>query len=276
MNWLELIPIIDKVLEHISKIPFKQWLTPFIVSVIITSLLMGLVRPTGIMQPWELGAFDRLLRLRPEEEPDSRLLIVTIDRKDIEYQDREGMSRQGSLADRALVNFTNYPSRAWSQSSMPVNKSLNIIQVSFIRSLLAREEAWDFTADGRSGNRAGGASRGDCPEVQTPLTALIPTSNSGTTVAPRPTFWFYVPYSPQEATSGEFVLLDRQWNVISQIPFRLTETSGLIGITIPTTEPELEINKEYRWSFKLFCEGEETSSSSPIFVPQVACLALAI
>ena len=105
MNWLELIPVIDKVLELIGKIPFKQWLTPFIVSVIITILLMGLVRPTGIMQPWELGAFDRLLRLRPEEGPDPRLLIVTVDRQDLEYQDREGMIRQGSLADRALAEL---------------------------------------------------------------------------------------------------------------------------------------------------------------------------
>ncbi len=105
MNWLELIPIIDKVLELIRKIPFKQWLTPFIVSVTITILLMGLVRPTGIMQAWELRSFDRLLRLRPEEEPDSRLLIVTVERKDIEYQDREGMKMQGSLADRALAQL---------------------------------------------------------------------------------------------------------------------------------------------------------------------------
>ena len=166
----------------------------------------------------------------------------------------------------AVVSFTNYPSRAWSQSPRLVNKSLNIVPVSFIRSLLAQGGGWDFTADGRSGNRDGGASRGGCPAVQPHITALMPTSNWGTTVAPRPTFWFYVPYSPQDATSGELVLLDREWNVISQITFRLTETPGLVSITIPATEPELEINKEYRWIFKLFCEGEESSSSSPNFV----------
>lgn len=140
-----------------------------------------------------------------------------------------------------------------------------MVQVPF----LAERQEWDFTADGRSGNRDGGASRGDCPAVQPGqphITALIPTSNSGTTVAPRPTFWFYVPYSSQEATSAEFVLLDRQWNVISKIPFRLPETPGLVGITIPATEPELEINNWYLWFFKLFCEEEESSSSSPNFV----------
>lgn len=105
MNVWELISIIDKVLELIRKIPFKQWLTPFIVSVTITILLMGLVRPTGLMQPWELRAFDRLLRLRSEEKPDPRLLIVTVNRKDLKYQDREGMRRQGSLAERALVQL---------------------------------------------------------------------------------------------------------------------------------------------------------------------------
>ena len=59
----------------------------------------------GILQPTEWKTFDSLMRMRPSEKPDERLLIVTVDAKDIQYQDSQGMKRQGSLADRALVQL---------------------------------------------------------------------------------------------------------------------------------------------------------------------------
>ncbi len=57
------------------------------------------------------------------------------------------------------------------------------------------------------------------------------------------------------------MLLDEQWNVISLITFKLPERPGLVSLTLPTTVPELEINQEYRWFFKLFC-----GSDNPMFV----------
>ncbi|MCA1993104.1 MAG: CHAT domain-containing protein, partial [Coleofasciculus sp. S288] len=42
-------------------------------SVVVTALVMG-VRQWGVMQLWELLAFDQLMRLRPDERPDPRLL----------------------------------------------------------------------------------------------------------------------------------------------------------------------------------------------------------
>ncbi len=128
-----------------------------------------------------------------------------------------------------------------------------------------KENQWenqvDFSSFGRPGEREIAASRGYCAPGEPPLTALLPTSNWGKTRKKRPTFWFYVPYSSQEVTSGEFVLLDKEWNVISLIIFKLPERPGLVSLTLPTTVPELEINKEYRWFFKLFCD-----SDNPMFV----------
>jgi CHASE2 domain-containing sensor protein len=53
-------------------------------------LLIGLctvgtlaIRYWGVLQPLELGAFDAFVRLRPLEEPDPRLLVVTITESDI-------------------------------------------------------------------------------------------------------------------------------------------------------------------------------------------------
>ncbi|MDF5727634.1 MAG: CHASE2 domain-containing protein [Rhizonema sp. PD38] len=79
----------------------KRFPTALLASVAITTLVMG-IRYLGMLQTWELQAFDQLMRLRPDEAQDSRLLIVTVDEQDIQYQDQKGMERQGSLSNRAL------------------------------------------------------------------------------------------------------------------------------------------------------------------------------
>ncbi len=56
--------------------------TAILSSVIITILLMGL-RWLGIMQPWELKAFDFLMRRMPVEKADKRILIIGADEEDI-------------------------------------------------------------------------------------------------------------------------------------------------------------------------------------------------
>jgi len=55
-----------------------------------------------------------------------------------------------------------------------------------------------------SGRSRGGSVRGRCaaPELaDTRLTALIPDTNVGLTVADYPTFWFYVPYGRTDNVS---------------------------------------------------------------------------
>lgn len=60
--------------------------------VVITSLLVaGLVigvRQVGGIQAWELLTYDQMMRLRPEREPDPRLLLVAITEADIRAQNR--------------------------------------------------------------------------------------------------------------------------------------------------------------------------------------------
>jgi CHASE2 domain-containing sensor protein len=51
-------------------------------SVAVTGLVMGM-RSLGLLQSWELKAFDQMMRLRPAENPDPRLLIVKITAEDI-------------------------------------------------------------------------------------------------------------------------------------------------------------------------------------------------
>ncbi|MCA1995103.1 MAG: CHASE2 domain-containing protein, partial [Coleofasciculus sp. S288] len=75
----------------------------FKVSALITALVIG-IRAIGILQPWELQAFDALMRLRPNEEPDKRILVVTVTEADVQAQ--PARERGGaSLSDRTLAQL---------------------------------------------------------------------------------------------------------------------------------------------------------------------------
>jgi CHASE2 domain-containing sensor protein len=63
---------------------------------VAASIILG--RSLGLLQPLELQAFDHFMRLRPQELPDSRLLIITVDEEDVKNQERD----RGSLSDSAL------------------------------------------------------------------------------------------------------------------------------------------------------------------------------
>ncbi|NEO47950.1 MAG: DUF928 domain-containing protein, partial [Moorea sp. SIO4A3] len=88
---------------------------------------------------------------------------------------------------------------------------------------------------GVPGKRKAAASRGQCPKVKEPLTALVPATPSmasdgqipltvghatgtesvfGLTVVSHPTFWFYVPYALTPDLPLEFVLQDENHNEI--------------------------------------------------------------
>lgn len=183
------------------------------------------------------------------------------------------LSRYAFACILAFISFAN-PSRLSAQSPMTNNtskppnntsKPSNNTSDSKPRRQPQRQqqEKIDFSSYGRPGNRAGGGSRSPCSSTSIPLTALIPVSNWGKTVAATPTFWFYVPYSPDEARSGEFVLQDEKYNDIYRTPFSLPQTPGFVSLTVQSPEASLQTDKWYFWSFKLYC-GEK--SSTPVFV----------
>ncbi|WP_096600617.1 CHASE2 domain-containing protein [Calothrix sp. NIES-2100] len=85
----------------------RIFIAMLLVSFIVTSLVMG-VRYCGWLQPSELHAFDHFMHMRSHilpEKPDDRFLIVTVDEKDLRYQDAKGMQRYHSLSDQALLQL---------------------------------------------------------------------------------------------------------------------------------------------------------------------------
>ncbi len=67
------------------------------ISVVVTACI-ALGRYIGLLQPLELQAFDQLMRLRPQELPDPRLLVIMVDEEAIQSLERD----RGSLSDKAL------------------------------------------------------------------------------------------------------------------------------------------------------------------------------
>ncbi|MBW4464028.1 MAG: CHASE2 domain-containing protein [Pegethrix bostrychoides GSE-TBD4-15B] len=78
--------------------------------VLLASLLVAgsavSIRHLGGFQTWDLRAFDQLMRLRPAEAPDPRLLLVTITDQDVQQQDAQER-RGASLSDQALAQLLN-------------------------------------------------------------------------------------------------------------------------------------------------------------------------
>ncbi|MBD2448397.1 CHASE2 domain-containing protein [Nostoc sp. FACHB-152] len=82
-----------------SKLGWKSGL----LSSLATTAVICTLRFLGVFQGVELLAFDQMMRSRPDEGPDPRLLIVTIDDADLVAQRRNGEILKGtSLSDKSL------------------------------------------------------------------------------------------------------------------------------------------------------------------------------
>jgi CHASE2 domain-containing sensor protein len=83
----------------------RQCLQILLVSTVLTAAVTGM-RFLGLLQNWELQAFDAMVRSRSlfvDEGVDPRLLLITIDDADIAAQRRKGEQLKGtSLSDKSL------------------------------------------------------------------------------------------------------------------------------------------------------------------------------
>ena len=90
-----------------------------------------------------------------------------------------------------------------------------------------------------------------------PLKALMPTRNNfGTTVAPNPTFFVYVPKTT--AQSAEFVVVDDKKDEVYLTSLDVSGTPGVVKLSLPPTV-SLEIGKNYMWQFSLICDTIDRS-----------------
>ncbi|MEA5621209.1 adenylate/guanylate cyclase domain-containing protein [Cronbergia sp. UHCC 0137] len=77
-----------------------QW-RGVLITVPSVTLIVIILRLTGLLQSWELTAFDRFILLRPQEPIDHRIIIVEIREEDIRQQ------KQWPISDRILARLLN-------------------------------------------------------------------------------------------------------------------------------------------------------------------------
>ncbi|AFZ02873.1 DUF928 domain-containing protein [Calothrix sp. PCC 6303] len=121
----------------------------------------------------------------------------------------------------------------------------------------------DGSSRGRPSTRKGTGSRGDCPPVNIPLTALIPENNQALTLSEHPNVWVFVPYTSADIVAGEFVLQDEKDNDIYRTNFTPPDQPGIVSIDLKKSL-SLQTNTTYQWYFKLYCSQQKLSN--PIFV----------
>jgi Domain of Unknown Function (DUF928) len=128
---------------------------------------------------------------------------------------------------------------------------------------------------GAPGTRTGGGKRSTCPDVNKSLIALAPNYSDsnlviGLTTAEHPTLWFYVPHQPPY--TAKFVLRSADGkSVVYQTDVPLPEKAGVVSLQMPSSAPALEIGKQYRWYFKIYCgEPQEILTFVDGWVQRVA------
>ncbi|MBW4506749.1 MAG: CHASE2 domain-containing protein [Scytonematopsis contorta HA4267-MV1] len=89
-------------LPHNPKAKFRP--VALLISIAATFLVSG-IRNQGMLQHGELQIYDQMIRLRNDENIDSRLLIIEVTEEDLQYQNQLGFVRQGSLSDEALAQI---------------------------------------------------------------------------------------------------------------------------------------------------------------------------
>lgn len=118
------------------------------------------------------------------------------------------------------------------------------------------QAAPEFSDVGRPRRRRGGGSRGSCLIAdKPPLTALVPDSSTGFTLAQSPSFWFYLPYRLTEQHSIEFVLKDSQDNMVYTKMFAGNQTApGIVNLRLPESVI-LDTAQSYEWYLLVQCDA---------------------
>lgn len=97
-----------------------------------------------------------------------------------------------------------------------------------------------------------------------PLTALIPPSNMGISVADYPTLLFYIPDVDLEGLEGKFILRNEKDEVIysKKIPLKAPDSIVSVALSDAPSLPPLDTGKLYPWEFVIIFDQEDSSDST--------------
>jgi hypothetical protein len=101
-----------------------------------------------------------------------------------------------------------------------------------------------------TGRQKPGGSKGDCPVVETPLTALIPLPDQvwGLTTQEYPTYWFYIPYTANQIHSVRFdlwqITADGNRKKIYSNNLNLSNLPGIVSINPTVSEAAIALSND--------------------------------
>jgi hypothetical protein len=122
-----------------------------------------------------------------------------------------------------------------------------------------------------SGNREGGAARGEGCGQDADLKAITPPAPKDwdvtkapieNTISDHPTFFVNVPES--SAKQVEFVLRDGDEQELVRETIDIGSSKGLIAYTLPKSFKGLEVGKKYVWRFSLLCNAQDRSGNPKV------------
>lgn len=95
-------------------------------------------------------------------------------------------------------------------------------------------------------------------QVLNSLNALVPESKRGNTtevwgytLVEHPSFWFYIPYSPESIKDMELTLLDERGETVQTVPVAVPSNAGVIQVQLPKGKPGVQAGQFYNWFFKV-------------------------
>lgn len=92
-------------------------------------------------------------------------------------------------------------------------------------------------------------------QPDTPDSETVSPLRGGFTVASHPTFFVYIP--PTSRQYLEFALTNNSYDYAAV--FQISNTPGIIQITLPPDAPPLEIGEEYYWQLAIICNYPDHS-----------------
>lgn len=109
-------------------------------------------------------------------------------------------------------------------------------------------------------NRRDGGSRGNCLANGKDFVALVPDRPINKTALISPQILFYVPPT-EEPKEIEFILRDREDELVYKTLMQTTDRSGIMSVTIPeqVKENTREFDGDYHWYLSLICNSKQRS-----------------
>ena len=123
-----------------------------------------------------------------------------------------------------------------------------------------RKKSDNSSYEGLPSNRRDGGSRGNCIANGKDFVALVPDRPVNETALISSQILFYVPQT-KEPKEIEFILRNRQDELVHKTLLQTTERSGIMSVAIPeqVQENSREYYGDYHWYLSLICDSQQRS-----------------